>query len=69
MSDRAASRADFSALKEFAESRTGVEAFIEPRTSVTQTTLLLVAGDGESMRRRVASPDAARDFVRKKLQH
>ena len=68
MSDRAASRADFSALKEFAESRTGVEAFIEPRTSVTQTTLLLVAGDGESMRRRVASPDAARDFVRKKLQ-
>ena len=68
VSDRASSRNDFAALKEFAQSRRGVEAFIEPKTSVTQTTLLLVAGDGESMRRRVPSPEAARDFARKKLQ-
>jgi hypothetical protein len=68
VSDRAAGKADLAALREFAESRTGVEAFIEPRTSVTQTTLLLVAGSGESMRRRVPSPEAARDFVRKKLK-
>lgn len=67
VSDRASSRADLAALKEWAESRRGVEAFIEPRTSVTQTTLLLVAGDGESIRRRVPSPEAARDFVNKKM--
>ncbi|WP_216822995.1 hypothetical protein [Aeromicrobium sp. A1-2] len=67
VSDRNAGRADLDALRAFAESRKGVEAYIEPKTSVTQTTLLLVAGDGESIRRRVASPQAARDFSRKKL--
>lgn len=67
ISDRASSRADLAAMKEWAEARSGVEAFIEPKTSVTQTTLLLVAGTGESMRRRVPSPAAARDFARKKL--
>ncbi len=68
VSDRAAGKADLAALREFAESRTGVEGYIEPRTSVTQTTLLLVAGTGESMRRRVPSPQAAEEFVRKKLK-
>lgn len=68
VSDRDASKADMAALKQFADSRTGVEAYIEPRTSVTQTTLLLVAADGESIRRRVASPQAAWDFARKKLE-
>jgi hypothetical protein len=68
VSDRASSRADMAAMREWAQARSGVEAFIEPRTSVTQTTLLLVAGTGESMRRRVASPEVARDFARKKLQ-
>ncbi|WP_290512056.1 hypothetical protein [Aeromicrobium sp.] len=68
VSDRDASRADLDALRQFAGSRQGVEAFIEPKTSVTQTTLLLVASDGESIRRRVASAQAAHDFARKKLQ-
>ncbi|WP_199906955.1 hypothetical protein [Aeromicrobium chenweiae] len=68
VSDRNASRADLEALREFAKTRRGVEAWIEPRTSVTQTTLLLVAGDGESIRRRVASAQAGHDFARKKLQ-
>ncbi len=68
ISDRNASRGDLDALKQFAASRKGVEAFIEPKTSVTQTTLLLVASDGESIRRRIASPQAAHDFARKKLQ-
>lgn len=68
VSDRDASRADLDALREFAASRAGVEAFIEPKTAVTQTTLLLVASDGESIRRRVASPQAGHDFARKKLQ-
>ncbi len=67
VSDRESSRADLAAMKEWVEARSGVEAFIEPKTSVTQTTLLLVAGSGESMRRRVPSPEAAREFARKKL--
>lgn len=67
VSDRSSSKADLQALQQFAQTRRGVEAFIEPQTTVTSTTLLLVAGDGESMRRRVASPDAAREFARKKL--
>jgi len=68
VSDRGAKRAELDALKAFAESRHGVEAWIEPQTSVTQATLLLVAHDGESIRRRVASPQAGHDFARKKLQ-
>jgi len=51
-------------LDEFAGSRGGVEAFVEPATTVTPTTLLLVAKDGEWTRRAV--PDAARavEFAR-----
>jgi hypothetical protein len=67
VSDRNASRADLDALRAFTESRRGVEAYVEPKTSVTQTTLLLVAADGESIRRRVASAQAAYEFARKKL--
>lgn len=56
---RSATSADERHLEEFARSRRGVEAFIEPRTAVTETTMLLVAGDGEWTRRRVAGPEAA----------
>jgi hypothetical protein len=49
-------------LEQFAGSRRGVEAFLEPRTALYSTTLLLVADDGEYLRRPLASPDAARSF-------
>ena len=62
---RKATKDDLAQLREWSAQRTGVEAFVEPQTSVTQTTLLLVAGDGEFTRRRVASPQAAADFARK----
>jgi len=52
-------------LSQFIRTRQGVEAFLEPRTAVTETTLLLVAGDGEWTRRRVGGPDAAAAFTRK----
>jgi len=68
VSDRSSSRADLDALRDFVESRQGVEGWIEPQTSVTHTTLLLVAHDGESIRRRVASAQAGHDFARKKLK-
>jgi hypothetical protein len=52
-------------LEEFVRSRRGVEGFIEPRTTVTETTLLLIAHDGEWTRRRMPSPEAARQFGHK----
>lgn len=60
--DRAANRADLVHLEEFVRTRRGVEGFIEPRTAVTETTLLLIAHDGEWTRRRVSDPGAARQF-------
>ena len=60
---RPADRADLEYLAEFVRSRRGVEAFIEPRTTVTETTVLLVAHDGEWTRRRVESPEAARRWA------
>ena len=50
-------------LTDFARTRRGVEAFVEPQTSVTQVTLLLVAYDGEWTRRVVPSPQWAHAFA------
>jgi hypothetical protein len=61
--DRDAFRGDREHLEEFAGSRPGVEAYLEPRTTVTQTTVMLIAHDGEWTRRRVASPEAARRWA------
>lgn len=47
-------------LADFAATRRGAEGFVEPVTSVTAATLLLVAHDGEWTRRRVANTKAAR---------
>nr|WP_239679354.1 hypothetical protein [Natronosporangium hydrolyticum] len=52
-------------LTEFVQTRQGVEAFIEPRTAVTETTVLLIAHDGEWTRRRVTGPEGARRFAHK----
>jgi hypothetical protein len=60
---RSANRADLDHLEEFVRSRRGVEAFIEPRTTVTQTTVLLIAHDGEWTRRRIDGPEGARRFA------
>lgn len=62
---RPASSADVDHLARFVASRRGVEAYIEPRTAVTETTLVLVASDGEWTRRRVSGAEAARAFTRK----
>lgn len=64
-SSRRARRDDLSALSDWVASRRGVEAFVEPRTNVSEPTVVLVASDGESMRRRVASAQAAAEFARK----
>jgi hypothetical protein len=61
--DRPANRADLEHLEEFVRTRRGVEAFIEPRTTVTETTVLLIAHDGEWTRRRIDGPAGARKFA------
>jgi hypothetical protein len=57
-------RDDLIALREWVGSHRGVEAYVEPRTSFSPTTIVLVAGDGEFIRRGVGSPDAAAKFAR-----
>ena len=50
-------------LLQFIKTRKGVEGFVEPRTTVTDVTLLLVAHDGEWTRRRVPSVEWAHKFA------
>jgi len=59
---RASSSEDEAHLAEFIDTREGVEGFVEPRTAVSDVTLLLVAHDGEWTRRRVPSVDWAHKF-------
>ena len=63
-SDRRAARDDMRALRDWASIRRGVEAYVEPRTSFNEPTIVLVADDGESIRRRIASPKAASDLAK-----
>lgn len=45
-------------LRDFTATRRGVEMYVEPRTSVTPTTVVLIATTGEWTRRRVSDPNA-----------
>jgi len=60
---RASDAADEQHLHAFATTRRGVEGFVEPRTAVTDVTLMLVAFDGEWTRRRVPSVEWAHRFA------
>ena len=60
---RTADSADEAHLTEFVQSRRGVEGFVEPRTAVSDVTVLLVAHDGEWTRRRVPSVEWAHTFA------
>lgn len=61
---RTGGREDEAHLREWFAAHEGVEAFVEPRTAVTETTMLMVDKDGEWTRRRVTGPDAARKLAR-----
>ncbi|SDY40982.1 hypothetical protein SAMN05661080_03390 [Modestobacter sp. DSM 44400] len=62
--DRASGSADLAHLERFVATRRGVEGYVEPRTAVTETTILLVAADGEWTRRRIDGPETARKLSR-----
>lgn len=50
-------------LEHFVRTRVGVEAYLEPPTTVTPPTVLLVATDGEWTRRRVPDPRIVRGLA------
>ena len=56
--DRRPDPADSAYLRSWAQARHGVEGFVEPRTTVTDTTVVLVAHDGEWTRRRITEAGA-----------
>ena len=60
---RGADAADEQHLLALATTRTGVEGFVEPRTAVSDVTMILVASDGEWTRRRVPSVEWAHRFA------
>ena len=60
---RTADSADAAHLDDFVRTRQGVEAYLEPRTAVSDVTVLLVANDGEWTRRRVPSTEWAHKFA------
>ena len=62
---RVADSADVSHLTAFARSHTGVEAFVEPPTAVSTTTVVFVANTGEWTRRRVSDARAAHELANK----
>jgi hypothetical protein len=47
-------------LREWVAGHHGVEAFVEPQTTVTEVTVVLVAADGEWTRRRTGGDRGAR---------
>jgi hypothetical protein len=63
---RASSGDDERHLEEFCSTREGVEGYVEPRTAVSDVTLLLVAWDGEFTRRRVPSAEWAYKFCKQR---
>ncbi len=60
-----ASKAATKDLDEFIRSRTGVEGYLEPKTAIYSTTLLLVAADGEYLRRPVRDRGQAEEVCEK----
>jgi hypothetical protein len=64
MLDREATPADLEQLREFVRTRCGVEFYVEPETTATDTTAVAVASDGEWIRRRVGAPTIAWEMAR-----
>ena len=62
---RGATHADADHLQAWAAQRSGVEAYVEPRTTVTEWTVMLIAGTGEWTRRRVAGQREAHELAKK----
>ncbi|OHV21546.1 hypothetical protein BBK14_26365 [Parafrankia soli] len=62
--DREASPTDLADLRAFVAERTGVEFYVEPETTATDTTVVAVDRDGDWIRRRVGTPTVAAKLAR-----
>ena len=62
--DREGTKEDLAHLRQFATTRQGVEFYVEPETTATDTTAVAVAADGEWTRRRIDGPEVARRLSR-----
>lgn len=60
---RQADSADVEHLTTFARDHSGVEAFVEPPTTVSTTTVVFVASTGQWTRRRVRDARAAHELA------
>jgi len=60
---RESDSSDIAHLKSFAAGHTGVEAFVEPPTAVSTTTVVFVANTGEWTRRRVRDARTAHELA------
>jgi hypothetical protein len=58
--DDSGSAADLRYLRQWAAARSGIEAYVEPQTTVTPLTIVLVAADGEWTRRPAGGAAGAR---------
>ena len=58
------SRARAPTSQDFIRTRRGVEAYVEPATNITATTVVLIAHDGEWTRRALPSRPVAFDVAR-----
>ncbi|MEV4843293.1 hypothetical protein AB0K20_08745 [Micromonospora matsumotoense] len=63
--DREATREDLTALEDFVAAHRGVEFYLEPETTATDTTVVAIAHDGEWIRRRTGSPQTAAKLARR----
>ncbi|MGH3433766.1 MAG: oxidoreductase [Thermocrispum sp.] len=57
---------DVAHLDSWMSTRRGVEAYFEPRTHVTEATVVLIAHDGEWTRRRIDGLEAVQKFGAKR---
>ena len=62
-STRAQRHAAADAIADWIAARKGVEVFVEPKTSLSPVSMVLVAHDGEFTRRTIGSPKAAQSFA------
>lgn len=60
-----ASKAALKEISSFIDGKVGVEGFVEPKTAIYSTTLLLVAADGEYLRRPIRDREQALDVCSK----
>ncbi|HWC84110.1 MAG TPA: oxidoreductase [Pseudonocardiaceae bacterium] len=56
---------DTAYLEAWVAAHRGVEAYVEPQTMMTETTVVLIAHDGEWTRRRISAPAVAYRLGRK----